>query len=101
MVVTYEQALGASTSAQVVVGGRNVAGAPRLDPADARRLIVPITAAAPGVHRVAWEVVGSDGHTLAGGIAFRVSGGPEVVALRRVGVRLIGAATALRRAARV
>jgi methionine-rich copper-binding protein CopC len=98
VVVTFGDVLGAVTSARVVVGGRDVAGAPRLDPRGAARLIVPVTAAASGGHRVEWEVVGADGHALSGAIAFRVRGADGAWALRGLGARLIAASEAVIRA---
>jgi methionine-rich copper-binding protein CopC len=95
VVVTYGDVLGAATSARVVAGGRDIAGTPRLDPRDARRLVVPLGAAASGAHRVEWEVVGADGHTLTGAIAFRVRGADGAQALTRVGARLIAASEAV------
>lgn len=96
VVVTYGEVLGAVTTARVAVGGRDLAARPRLDARDARRLVVPLTGAATGVHRVSWEVVGADGHPLSGEIAFRVQVDAGAAALRRVGARLVGAASALR-----
>ena len=95
VVVTYAYVLGAATSARVEVGGRDVAGAARLDPRDARRLVVPLAAAATGEHRVTWEVVGADGHTLTGAIAFRVRASADARLLSRVGARVIAAAAVL------
>lgn len=95
--VTYASPLGAAGSARVRVGGRDVAGPPRLAAADARRLIIPLRAGAapPGAYAVSWTVVGADGHTLAGELAFRVRGPDGRTVLRAVGVALVRAGTAV------
>jgi methionine-rich copper-binding protein CopC len=71
---TYEQPLGRVDGARVTVGGRRVAtGVAGLAPGDARRVVIPLTGDPPaGAYRVAWTVIGADGHALAGELAFRV-----------------------------
>jgi len=97
--VTYGAPLASVVSAQVLLGGRNVARAARIDPSDARRVVIPLDAAGAGAYRVSWTVVGADGHSLAGRAAFRVRPAGVVGAAHRVGASLLTAARALERAA--
>jgi methionine-rich copper-binding protein CopC len=97
--VTYGAPLASATSAAALVGSRDVAGAPRLDRADARRLVIPLRDGGPGAYRVSWEVVGADGHALTGSTTFRARPSGAVLAAHRVGARAASAARALARAA--
>ena len=95
VVATYGGPLASVTSAEVRGGGARVAGAPRIDPRDARRVLIPIEGGGPGPYRVSWVVLGADGHSLAGETSFRVRVPPVVVALRRVAKSVRAAAAAL------
>ncbi len=94
VVVAYADPLGAVKAAEVRVGGRDVAGAPHLDPGDRRRLIIPLTERVTGEHRVSWIVVASDGHPMSGELSFTVRAGASLQAIHRVGARAhnVGAA---------
>jgi hypothetical protein len=93
--VTYAAPLASVSRAVVRLGGENVAGAPRLDPRDARRVVIPLRSSAPGRYRVSWVVVGQDGHALAGQTSFRVRALPLVVALRGMHASLTATARTL------
>ena len=97
--VTYGAPLASVTSASARVGSRDLAGAPRIDPADARRLVIPLREGVPGAYRVSWVVAGTDGHALSGRTGFRVRVPAEVTALHRVAATVAAAARALRAAA--
>lgn len=99
--VIYGAPLSSVTSAGARVGSRDLAGEPRIDPADARRLLIPLREGAPGAYRVSWVVVGADGHALSGRTSFRVRVPAEVTAVHRVGARVAAAARVLRTAAAV
>ncbi|MGD9573054.1 MAG: copper resistance protein CopC [Thermoleophilia bacterium] len=99
VVVTYGDVLGSATTATVTVAGRDVAGPPRLDPRDARRLIVPLRSRPAGGYVVRWEVVGADGHALPGALSFTARADVSAAPLHRVGTALIATAATLRRAA--
>jgi methionine-rich copper-binding protein CopC len=87
--VTYAQPLLSVESARVTVRGDSaLAAPPRLDPADARRLLVPVRPAGPGSYHVNWIVVAADGHPLSGELRFAVRPSPWVLALHRVGAAL-------------
>ena len=89
VVVTYADPLGAVTAAEVRAGGRDLAGAPRLDPDDRRRLVIPLTGAATGPHRVSWIVVASDGHPMSGELSFSVRGVSPLSVIHRVGAETV------------
>jgi CopC domain len=91
--VTYAAPLAAAGAARVVAGGRDVAGTARLDPGDARRLVIPLTAAGPLAYRATWTAIGADGHSLAGATSFTVRAPPAVAAAHRLALRLREAAT--------
>jgi methionine-rich copper-binding protein CopC len=56
-----------------VAGHRVVTGAARIDPADAKRLVVPVKAALPkGVYTVSWHAVAADTHRTKGAYSFTV-----------------------------
>ena len=97
--VTYGAPLASVASAGARVGSRDLAGDPRIDPADARRLVIPLREGVPGAYRVSWVVVGADGHALSGRTGFRVRVPAEVSAVHRVAARVAAAAEALRAAA--
>lgn len=99
--VTYGAPLASVSTATVRLGAANVAGRARLDPNDARQVLIPLRSAAPGRYRVGWIVVGQDGHQLAGKTSFRVRARPIAVALRGMQRSLAAAARALEDAARV
>ncbi|WP_217913339.1 copper resistance protein CopC [Miltoncostaea marina] len=100
VVAAYGTALAAAGPAQASGGGgARVAGAARLDPRDARRLIIPLAGGGPGLHTVTWTVTGADGHDLTGRTTFRVRAPSLAATLRRVARELRTAAAALERAA--
>lgn len=72
VVVTYAEPVLSVEGARAMVGGRDVAGPPRLAPGDARRLVIPVSGSTPGRYRVSWTVVGADAHPVSGMAAFRV-----------------------------
>jgi copper resistance protein C len=100
VVVVYSEALGAVDEAGVRAGGREIAGAPRLDRSDRRRLIIPLGAAAPGPHRAWWVVVAADGHPQRGELAFSVRADPVLARIHALGARLVATARVIEQAAR-
>jgi methionine-rich copper-binding protein CopC len=96
VVVSYSDPLGAASTGEVRAGGRDLAGPVRLDPQDARRLIIPLTGRAVGPHRVSWVVVAADGHSMGGELSFVVRPAPLVVAAHRIGRQLAASAAVIR-----
>lgn len=98
IVVTYASPLGAAREAVVRGPGPAAAGPARLDPGDARRLVIPLRSGAPGPYEASWTVLGADGHQLAGALAFTVRGDvlPEV---ERLGALIVATARRLSAAA--
>jgi len=90
-------------SGSVVVAGERLSGAPRLDPSDARRLIVPLDPGPAGEYRGRWRVTSPDGHEISGEIAFSADAPApvwrEVAALssllREVGAGVLAGAAAV------
>ncbi len=95
VVVAYADPLGAVEAAEVRVGGRDVAGAPRLDPGDRRRLVIPLAERVVGAHRATWIVKASDGHPMSGELSFTVRAGAPLRAVHRAGARAQGAGKAV------
>jgi methionine-rich copper-binding protein CopC len=89
-------------AATVTMGGVRVSGRPRLDPADATRLVIPLSGGSAGEYDGTWRVRSADGHEVGGEIGFTVSQGEtvwrEVAALsallRRIGSEVLAGATA-------
>jgi len=91
IVVTHGQPVGAAGRARVTVDGTDVAGPARLDPADARRLVIPLTAGPAGRYRARWQVTAADGHSLAGELTFTVRATPPGRVAARAGTRITAA----------
>jgi methionine-rich copper-binding protein CopC len=53
-------------------GMRVDAGAPQADPADGKRLLVPLKPLGPGVYTVTWHVTSTDTHRTGGHFSFTV-----------------------------
>jgi len=96
VVATYSAPLAAAGPSGAEVGGRDIFGPARLDPADARRLVVPLGAGAgPGRYRVRWSATAADGHELTGELTFTVRARPLAEQLRELAAVLGRAAAAL------
>lgn len=74
VLVTLSSPPVALESATVTVGGEDITGFARLDPEDARRLVIPIDGSGPGVYVAKWDVVAADGHRIPGTTSFTVTG---------------------------
>ncbi|MCB0872294.1 MAG: copper resistance protein CopC [Actinobacteria bacterium] len=70
--VTYGAPLGGVREARVTVGSRRLETTARIDPGDARRILIPIRGGTTGAYVVEWVVLGSDGHPLEGSLRFQV-----------------------------
>jgi methionine-rich copper-binding protein CopC len=93
--VTYGSPLEAAGEATVRGPGAAAAGTPRLRPADARTVVVPLRGLGRGRYEVAWTAVGADGHELAGSLRFVVRRPAIVAELHELGALVRRAARAL------
>lgn len=57
--------------------GADLVSSARVDPSDARRVVIDVRGAAAGPYRVAWAVTASDGHAVSGDLRFRVAPRPR------------------------
>ncbi|MEZ5079943.1 MAG: copper resistance protein CopC [Thermoleophilia bacterium] len=95
--VTYGAPLGGVREAHVAVGNRRLETTARIDPGDARRILIPILDGTTGAYVVEWVVLGSDGHPLEGSLRFQVRTPPLPIILAPVIGDLRRAAAALGR----
>jgi methionine-rich copper-binding protein CopC len=90
-------------TATVTVGGSDVTGFARLDPEDARRLVIPIEGSTSGRYVAEWAMTAADGHRISGSASFTVVGqGPLVQQVVALGALMtdVGAALGQERARR-
>lgn len=99
VVVRYSEPVAAVVESSIRLDGVPLAGAApaRLSPADASRVRIPIPASA-GAGRLAvrWVVRSSDGHLIAGTLAFTVAGAPLDEEIERVAKAVAATVRALR-----
>lgn len=77
--------------------GSELAGPPRQDPRDARRVIVELGADGAGAYRVRWSIIGADGHAVSGTSGFSAGRGSVARHTEAVRRSLATAGAALRR----
>ena len=76
-------------AASVTVAGTDVSGSARIDPEDARRLVIPIQGSAPGSYEAEWQVTAADGHRMVGSMSFTVSGASPMEQVAELGALLV------------
>lgn len=75
VLLTFAQPLGRLRSASITgAAGRPHLARARIDPRDARRVLLTTRSPGAGRYTVRWAVVAQDGHTITGTSAFRVTG---------------------------
>ena len=60
------------SAAQVRSSAGGVVGTGRVDPGDAKQLVIPVGALAPGKYKVDWKVLSVDTHRTEGSFGFEV-----------------------------